>query len=384
METIVRFFNPPAKSYFLFGARGTGKSTWAKKYYQHAMIIDLLEPDEFRNYVSFPEKLHDLVLAYPNVSTFIIDEVQKAPELLSVVHSLIEKHRGLQFVLTGSSARKLKRQGVDLLAGRAQLKYLNPFMASELKELFHLENSLKYGMLPLIIASTDPIGDLKAYISLYMKEEVQMESLVRDIGQFGRCLTAMSFSQASIINYTNIARECGVSSRTIENYVSILVDLLLCFTIDVFSKKAKRHLTTHPKFYYFDAGVYTAIRPSGPLDQPAEIAGLALETLVAQHLRAWINYSKAEGELFFWRTKSGLEVDFIIYGDIGFYALEVKNSKNISPQDLRGLKEFKKDYPESQCIFLYRGKDKLLKGDILCYPIEDFLRGLVPDRFLSL
>jgi predicted AAA+ superfamily ATPase len=147
-----------------------------------------------------------------------------------------------------------------------------------------------------------------------------MEGLVRDIGQFGRCLTAMSFSQASIINYTNIARECGVSSKTVENYVSILMDLLLCFTINVFSKKAKRHLTTHPKFYYFDAGVYVALRPSGPLDKPEEIAGLAVETLVAQHLRAWLSYSRAEGELFFWRTKSGLEVDFIIYGEIGFYA----------------------------------------------------------------
>src|SRR5262249_23616154 len=157
----------------------------------------------------------------------------------------------------------------------------------------------------------------------------------------------------------------GVSSKTVENYVSILTDLLLCFTINVFTKKAKRHLTTHPKFYYFDAGVYVAIRPSGPLDQPEEIAGLAMETLVAQHLRAWIHYSKVEGELFFWRTKSGLEVDFIIYGEIGFCALEVKGTKNISPQDLRGLKEFKKDYPESRCMLLYRGKEKLMKDGIL-------------------
>ena len=382
MEVLVRFFDPPKKSYFLFGARGTGKSTWAKQYYKQAKVIDLLEPDQFRNYVSFPENLHEFVLANPSTSIFIIDEVQKAPELLSVVHSLIEKHLGLQFILTGSSARKLKRQGVNLLAGRAQLKHMHPFMASELKDLFNLETSLKYGMLPLVTASIDPIGDLKAYISLYMKEEVQMEALVRNVGQFGRCLTAMSFSQASIINYTNIARECGMSSKTVENYVSILTDLLLCFTINVFSKKAKRHLTTHPKFYYFDAGVYVAIRPSGPLDKPEEILGLAVETLVAQHLRAWMNYSKVDGELFFWRTKSGLEVDFIIYGEIGFYALEVKNSKNVSPQDLRGLKEFKKDYPESRCIFLYRGKEKVIKNDILCYPLDDFLRELIPNHIL--
>ncbi len=380
METVVRYFQPPNKSYFLFGARGTGKSTWAEQYYQQAKILDLLQPDQFRDYVSFPEHLHDWVSANPNISTFIIDEVQKVPDLLSVVHSLIEKRRGLQFILTGSSARKLKRQGVDLLAGRAQLKHMHPFMASEIGNAFNLEKNIRQGMLPLIFASPDPIGDLKAYVALYMKEEVQMEGLVRDVGQFGRCLTAMSFSQASILNYNNIARECGVSHKTVENYVSILKDLLLCFTIDIFSKKAQRHLTTHPKFYYFDSGVYSSIRPSGPLDKPEEIAGHAIETLVAQHLRAWLDYSKKEGELFFWRTKSGLEVDFIIYGDIGFYAIEVKNAKNLNSQDLRGLKEFKKDYPESQCIILYRGKEKRLKDEILCYPLEDFLRQLTPDQ----
>lgn len=149
-----------------------------------------------------------------------------------------------------------------------------------------------------------------------------------------------------------------------------------------FTKKAKRHVSTHPKFYYFDAGVYAAIRPRGPLDRPEEIAGLALETLVAQQLLAWITYSIADGELYFWRTKSGLEVDFVVYGDLGFYAIEVKNTRSISPQDLRGLKEFKKDYPESQCVLLYRGREKLMKHDILCYPVEDFLRALIPNRGL--
>lgn len=379
MESVIRFFNPPSKSYFLFGARGTGKSTWTKNYYPGAMVIDLLEPDVFRNYLSFPEKLHELVSANLLTSIFVIDEVQKAPDLLSVVHSLIEKHLGLQFILTGSSARKLRRQGVNLLAGRAQLKHMHPFMAAELQEAFDLERSLQYGMLPLVLASPDPLGDLRTYVALYMKEEVQMEGLVRNAGQFGRCLTALSFSQASLINYSNIGRECGTSSKTVENYVSILVDLLLCFSINIFTKKAQRLLSSHPKFYYFDAGVYRVIRPSGPLDQPEEIGGHVLETLVAQHLRAWIDYSNEEGELYFWRTKSGLEVDFIIYGKIGFYAIEVKNSKNISPQDLRGLKEFKKDYPESLPILLYRGNEKLIRDDILLYPVELFLKNLIPN-----
>lgn len=263
-------------------------------------------------YRSFPERLQDYVSAYPANTTFIIDEVQKAPHLLSVVHLLIEKKHHWQFILTGSSARKLKREGVDLLAGRATLKHLHPFIAAELNQQFSLEKALKYGMLPLIHSSANPLEDLKTYIALYMKEEVQTEGLVRNIEQFARFMEAISFSQASILNYSNIARDCNVSSKTVENYVEILEDLLLSFTIPVFAKKAKRLLSVRPKFYFFDAGVYQILRPKGPLDYPEEINGLSLETLVAQHLRAWLDYTKKEGQLYFWRTKNGLEVDFII------------------------------------------------------------------------
>ena len=380
MGIAIRFFQTPAKSFFLFGARGAGKSTWIQQFYPDAKVIDLLEPDQYRIYRSFPERLKEFVLAHASTVVFVIDEIQKAPELLSVVHALIEKKRGWIFVLTGSSARKLKREGVDLLAGRAQLKHLHPFMASELKKKFSLEKSLKYGLLPLIFDSQDSENDLKAYVALYMKEEVQMEGLVRNIGQFGRFLEAISFSQSSVLNYSNIARDCQVSSKTVENYVSILEDLLLCFLIPVFSKKAKRLLSSHPKFYFFDVGIYKSIRPTGPLDNPEEINGHAIETLIAQHLRAWLDYSKKTGELFFWRTKSGLEVDFIIYGQIGFYALEVKSSNRIRTSDLKGLKAFKKDYPQSQCFLIYGGKEKLMKGDILCYPLKDFLLALTPEE----
>lgn len=380
IESIIRFFEPPHKSYFLFGARGTGKSTWIKQFYPKAKIIDLLEPDEYRNYTAFPERLKEFVLANKETVIFVIDEVQKAPDLLSVVHLLIEQHQNWIFVLTGSSARKLKREGVDLLAGRAQLKHFHPFMAAELKDQFNLENALQNGLLPLVVNSSDPQGDLKTYVALYMKEEVQMEGLVRNIGQFGRFLEAISFSQAAILNHANIARDCGVSGKTVENFVAILEDLLLGFKVPIFNKKAKRHLSVQPKFYFFDAGVYRALRPSGPLDQPEEIQGHALETLVAEHLRAWLAYSKESGELFFWRTKSGLEVDFIIYGKIGFYALEVKNSNRIKPEDLRALKEFSKDYPESKTIFLYRGKEKLMKEGILCYPLTEFLLQIIPNN----
>ena len=159
-------------------------------------------------------------------------------------------------------------------------------------------------------------------------------------------------------------------------------DLLLSFKIPVFAKKAKRHLVVKPKFYYFDAGVYCAIRPKGPLDYPEELHGITLETLVAQHLRAWLDYSRKEGKLYFWRTKGGLEVDFIIYGEIGFYAIEVKQTAIIHSKDLKCLMEFKQDYPEAECLLLYRGKEKLKKQGIICYPVEDFLLSLCPDETL--
>jgi len=371
-------------SFFLFGARGTGKSTLIKRAYADAVFIDLLEPSLYRQYRAFPERLKEVVAAYPLSHVFVIDEVEKVPELLSIVHQLIELKKGWQFILTGSSARKLKREGVDLLAGRAQLKRLHPFMAAEIKNVFNLEEKIQLGMLPLVHSSQDPLGDLKAYIALCMQEEVQMEGLIRKVDQFSQFLEIVSFSQGSTINYTNIARECNVSAKTVENYVQILEDLLLSFKIPVFTKKASRHLVHHSKFFFFDAGVFQSLRPRGPFDKTQEIAGPALETLVAQHVRAWLDYSVKEGKLYYWRTKAGLEVDFIIYGEIGFYALEVKNTKTIHAKDLRGLQEFKKDYPECMPLFLYRGKEKMRIKEIDCIPIDDFLLSMKPNCSLAL
>ena len=376
-----RYFNPPKnKSYFVFGPRGTGKSTWVKATYETATIIDLLEPDTFRNYHSFPERLQELVEAHTGTTIFVVDEVQKVPELLSVVHKLIEMKQGWQFILTGLSSRKLKRSGVDLLVGRAQLKFMHPFMASEIGEEFALEKNLRFGMLPLVLDSDYPKEDLKTYIALYLREEVQAESLVRQVDEFGRFLEIISFSQGCVLNYSNISRECAVSSKSIENYVSILEDLLIGVRINVFDKKSKRELTSHPKFYYFDAGVYQSIRPKGPLDDHSSITGVAIETIVMQHLRAWIDYSSDDGRLYFWRTRGGLEVDFVVYGEIGFYAIEVKKTATIKPSDLRGLYEFRNDFPEANAILLYMGTERLRKKDILCLPVKEFLCGLKPDE----
>lgn len=379
MEVIRRLFQDPKQSFFLFGPRGTGKSTWIQTHFQEALKVDLLAPDVLRTLNAQPERLRELVSGNPEKKTVVIDEIQKIPELLTVVHSLIEEKKGLQFIMTGSSARKLKKAGVDLLAGRALYKTLHPFMAAELKERFELKAALKFGVLPLVMASENPEEVLKAYVTLYLKEEIQMEGLVRNLGHFSRFLEALSFSHGACLNISNVARECQIERKVVEGYVGIVEDLLLGFRIPTFHKRAKRALTTHPKFYFFDPGVYRSIRPSGPLDRPEEIGGAALEGLVAEHLRAWIAYHHPDHELYFWRTREGSEVDFILYGPNHLFAIEVKNSSRVRPEDLRPLQAFLEDYPEGQCFLLYRGNERLFQKGMLCLPCEDFLRNLMPD-----
>lgn len=257
-----------------------GKSTWLKQHYSGAVVIDLLAPEVFRSYSARPERLRE-VTSGAKSKTIIIDEVQKIPEFLDVVHALIEEGTGFQFILTGSSGRKLKRTGVDLLAGRAIVKTMHPFMTA------------------------------------------------------------------------------------------------------IFSRRAKRHLISHPKFYYFDRGVFRSLRPTGPLDSPHEIDGAGLEGVVAQHLRDWIAYSNKPCDLSYWRTKAGIEVDFVLYGQDTFWAIEVKNSAKINGNMLKGLLSFREDYPEARAILLYRGHERLMIKEILCLPCEQFLRDLAPGQPVS-
>lgn len=382
MELKVRYFNDPGESFFLFGPRGTGKSTWLNTQFKNALYIDLLSPQLFRLYSAKPERLTEYIDGNPDKNPIIIDEIQKVGSLLDVVHQILEEKRGKRFILTGSSSRKLKRTGVDLLAGRALLNTFHPFMASELGENFNLNDSLQLGMLPLVLNSQNPSEVLDAYVSLYLREEVQSEGLVRSVGSFARFLEAISFSHGGILNTSEAARECQVGRKTVEGYISILEDLLLSYTIPVFTKRAKRHLISHSKFYFFDAGVFRSLRPAGPLDSPHEADGRALEGLVLQHLKAWNAYSGNKNQLFFWRTKFGNEVDFVVYGPATIWAIEVKNSQSIRPKDLNGLRAFKEDYPKSIALLLYRGTERLKKGEILCMPCEEFLKGLKPGNDL--
>ena len=335
MEITGRFIEPPRQSFFLFGPRGTGKSTWLRQTLPDAVVVDLLQPDVARELTARPERLRDLVRGAPRRSTVVIDEVQRVPELLQVVHAILESTDRRRFVLTGSSARKLRRGGVNLLAGRAVVRTLHPFMAAELGR-FDLEAALTRGLLPLVVAADQPDDVLRAYASLYLDEEVRLEGWARNAGAFARFLEAISFSHGAVLNAANVARECEVERKTVVAYIEVLEDLLLSLRLPPFTRRAKRDTITHPKFFLFDAGVFRSLRPRGPLDRPHEIEGAALEGLVAQHLRAWLAYRLNDAKLFFWRTRSGVEVDFVIHGAAGFWAIEVKNTARVRPEDLLG------------------------------------------------
>ena len=378
-----RFFRPPAGSYFLFGPRGTGKSTWLRERYPEALLIDLIDPETARFYAAAPERLRHTLAASPRRRPVVIDEVQRVPELLPVVHQLIELDKRLRFVLTGSSARKLRRTGVDLLAGRALLTTMHPFMAAELGGAFSLDRALALGLVPLVVDAAEPEAALRSYAALYVREEVQAEGLVRNVGAFSRFLEAVSFSHAGVLNLSNLARECQVERKTAAGYLEVLQDLLLAFTLPVFTRRAQRRLSTHPKLYLMDAGLFRSLRPRGPLDRPVELAGAALEGLVAQHLTAWIGYSRRDDRLSFWRTRAGSEVDFVLYGESGLFAIEVKSGATLQPRDFSGLRAFAADYPAATPVLLYRGPRRIRERGVLCLPCAPFLRALTPERSFS-
>ncbi len=383
MDILPRFFQAPAQSCFLFGPRGTGKSTWLRRRFPEALYVDLLDPALHRRLTARPERFRHLLAGSPDARTVVIDEVQRVPELLTVVHAILQEPSPPQFVLTGSSARKLRREGPDLLGGRALHRTLHPFMAAELPG-FSLAAAMQTGLLPLAVAAPDPAGTLDAYASLYLEQEVRAEGMTRDVGAFARFLEVVSFSHGASANLSAMARECEVERKAAARYVEILEDLLLAFRVPVFSKRAKRATVVRHKLYLFDAGVFQALRPKGPLDRPGEIDGQALEGLVAQHLRAWIAYSDHDAKLYFWRTRAGAEVDFVVYGDDGIHAFEVKNRAGIDSRHLRPLRSFRDDYPEATTALLHRGKERLRVDGIWCVPVEEFLPRLVPGQSLSM
>lgn len=373
---------PPEGSYFLLGPRGTGKSTWLLHNYPEAKRIDLLLGEEERRFSSYPEKIRDLASGMSSGSVLILDEIQRVPRLLPEIHALIESKKNIQFIMTGSSTRKLRRSVSDLLGGRALIRQMGPFLASELGPQFSIEKAIRSGLIPLIWESTNPAERLSDYLQLYLKEEVQAEGLVRQLGDFSRFLEVASFSYASIWTTADISRESSVKRSTVDNYLQILEDLFLAFSVPIFARRAKRRLITHQKFYFFDVGIYKILRPQGILDSPLEIEGLALEGLVAQHLRSWVTSQIQPHSLSFWRTQTRLEVDFIIYGPRGFWAIEVKRSPNLGPNDTRAMQAFKDDYPEAKCLFVTPGKHREVYRGFPVIPLEEFLLNISPENLI--
>lgn len=370
-----RLIEPPKdKSFFLFGPRGTGKTTWVKSKFAKALYLDLLEAELFNDLLANPQRLENFIPKNFN-DWVIIDEIQRIPELLNEIHRLIEKSK-YKFILTGSSARKIRRKGVNLLAGRALSYHLYPLTALELGNDFDLNHSLAYGQLPCVYTEENPKAYLESYVKAYLEEEVQQEGLTRNLGAFSRFLEAASFSQGSVLNISSVARDCSVERKVVESYFTILEDLLIAYKIPVFTKRAKRRLVFHPKFYFFDVGLYRTLRPAGPLDSPEEIGGHALETLFLQELQAINTYLRLGYNIFYWMTSNNMEVDFVLYGDKGIKAFEIKRTGKISSSMLKGLRAFQKDYPGAKLYFIYGGERVLRDGDIEIIPIRYALKEL--------
>lgn len=362
---------PARQSFFLFGPRGTGKTAWLRQTLPDAVYFDLLDAGVYTRLLGAPERLGELI-PKSHRGWAVIDEVQRVPEILNEVHRLIESRR-LRFALTGSSARKLRRRGVNLLAGRAVTRAMHPLTAAELGRDFDLKRQLRYGCLPYACTTDEPKDYLASYVTTYLREEVLQEGLTRNVGAFARFMEAASFSQGSVLNMAAVGRECGVNAKVVEDYFSILEDLLVAVRLPPFTKRSKRRLVSHPKFYFFDAGVFQTIRPRGPIDSPEEIDGPALETLVLQHLRAENDYRQHGYAFHYWRTGKGDEVDFVLYGERGLVAIEVKRSSRVRPEDLQALRVLRADYPEAKTHLWYLGTRRWQESGVDIVPIAEAL-----------
>lgn len=361
-------------SCFLWGPRQTGKSTLLKTLFPNAPYYDLLLSDEFERLNRRPAFLREELLANTLVGPVIIDEVQKIPQLLDEVQWLIVNHH-IQFILSGSSARKLKRDGGNLLGGRAVRYELYPLVSSEI-EHFNLLHALNNGLLPNHYLAEDSSRLRSAYIGDYLKEEIAAEALSRNIPAFARFLEVAAFSQGEIVNFTNIAQECGLSANTAKDYFQILVDTLIGYWLPAYQKRAKRRLVQAPKFYFFDVGIANTLLKREAINYGTEIFGRAFEQFIFQELMAHRHYSGQEYAISYWRTTSGFEVDFIIGNGEKTIAVEVKGVPEVQSRHLKGLRAFAEEHPASKLIVVSLDARPRLVDGIHILPVQDFLNTL--------
>ncbi len=367
---------PQGQSAFLWGPRKTGKTTYLKERFPDSIVYDFLKTNLFFEFSKRPYLLREQLLAkdrnrlkYP----IILDEVQKVPQILDEVHWLIE-NMDLSFILCGSSARKLKRGNVNLLGGRAWHYEMFPLTTAELKD-WDLLHILNQGMIPDHYLKKGYKKSLQAYTQDYLKEEVFAEGLTRNIPAFSRFFEAMAYSHGELTSYLNIARECGVNSKTVKEYYQILVDTLLGTMIKPFKKRQNRQVITRaPKFYLFDVGIAGAMTKRHLLEEKGEFFGKAFEHFILMEIIAYNSYKELNFEINFWRTKSGLEVDFILGG--GEIAIEVKGSQNISKKDLYPMKAFVNEYSPRIALVVSNEREERMHEKIHIVPYKKFLDNL--------
>ncbi|PJE46416.1 MAG: AAA family ATPase [Sediminibacterium sp.] len=360
------------ESLFLWGARQTGKSTLLKSLFPNAIWFDLLKSDVYRRYQANPSQFRETILASETRNIVIVDEIQKIPELLDEIHWLIVNH-SIQFILSGSSPRKIIRAGSNLLGGRALRYELYPLLQSEIPE-FDLIKALNNGLLPRHYLSDNPKKLIDAYIGNYLKDEIIAEAKIRNINAFTQFLEAAAFSNGEMVNYTNIATECGVSHTTVKEYFQILVDTLIGRFVPAFQKKPKRRVIVAPKFYYFDIGIANNLLKRGRIVMGSESFGNAFEHFIYQELYAHSNYSDKNYPISYWRTTSQIEVDFIL-GDHEV-AVEVKGTDNVQTRHLKGLKAFAEEYKVKNLIVVSNDPLERQIGDITVMPWKIFLEKL--------
>jgi len=378
-----RLLPVPEQSIFLFGPRGTGKSTWIRQHFPSAVLYDLLDTAEALRLSRDPNMLFREVHMLPPGSWVVVDEVQKVPELLNEVHRLIEtKH--LRFVLSGSSARKLRRGGTNLLAGRAHVEHLFPLVSAETGFALKIPDALVHGTLPTALIGADPQSYLASYAQTYLQEEVRAEALTRNIGHFARFLEVAARQNAQVTNVAAIARDSAVSRQTVQNYFDVLVDTLLGQWLQPWKLKRATKQIAHPKFYLFDAGVTRAL--SGRLAYPPspEELGPLMETFVYNELRAYLAYTRRRYPLHFWRSYDGVEVDFLCETARGFTAVEVKAARRWDNRFFRGMRRVRGELGSGRvsCYGVCLCEREAVTDDIRVLPVVDFLRMLWNEEIL--
>jgi uncharacterized protein len=367
-----RFEGAGQESLFLWGARQTGKSTLLKSMFPDALWFDLLRSDVYRRYLTEPMQFREAVLADTAERLVVVDEIQKVPALLDEIHWLMA-HQGRRFIMSGSSPRKIIRQGANLLGGRAIRYELFPLVSAEIPG-FDLMRALNNGLLPRHYLSERPRKLLEAYIGNYLQDEIVAEARIRNIAAFSQFLRAAAFSNGEMVNYSGIGSDCGVSHNTVREYFQILEDTLIGRFIPAFQKRPKRRVILAPKFYYVDLGLVNILLGRGKIERGTESMGNAFEHFIAQELHAHASYADEPYQMAYWRTTSQLEVDFIL-GDHEV-AVEVKSTDNIQPRHLKGLKAFAEEYTVKRLIVVSTDPVERLIGGISVLPWQVFLERL--------